>query len=187
MKYLAYTFLFIILFTFFSCSTPTTKIDVSHHKVSSEQSELILILSIPQNSGLAFIGYDDYVISGNKLYVVSKSPKDLRAIDSNRYSYDTLAIYNIKDSLLQELSSTILENDSIVGCQCMYDLGWYGTRFFIKSNYRKRNINIGIYNCYRKNVFKVIDIMNKIYPKRNLITYDKNHLIASEKECLEHK
>ena len=142
------------------------------------QDEFSVRISIPQSSGIASASYEVFEVRGRKLYIIDEG-----------YLWDTLSKdrvlkkYKISDSLLNELKKAIAETDSIGdhSGRCNFILGW--PRFFISFNDNGRKKGGFIANVYRDHVYRIVDVFNKIYPKGDVIDYNKQELMKREKDC----
>lgn len=157
---------------------------------ATAQSNVSACISIPQNSGLAFVAYEMYVINGETLYVIKRST-NMRLIDTsstteimNTYKFDTLATYPVSKEQLKKLADLIEHTDSL-GQQtadgCDFTMGW--PRFYIYANYNGKSMDGYIANCYREPIYKIVDLFNKTYPKGDVLGYNKDELILLEANC----
>lgn len=55
-------------------------------------------------------------------------------------------------------------------------------RFYINGRYKGKEIDGCTIDCYRKNIYNFVDWLNKVYPKGDIIKYDKQELIKREQE-----
>ncbi|MCR9173459.1 MAG: hypothetical protein NXI10_13240 [bacterium] len=148
-----------------------------------------LSISIPQNSGLAFVDYKRFEIHNDTLYVIDRtfhiSLDD--SIKGNNYKSDTSSFYILDKSELTELRKLLGGIDSLghhSADGCVIQMGW--PRFFIHATFEGKEMNGFIANCYREDIYKLVDFMNKCYPKGQIIKYDKAELIEQEKKCNEY-
>jgi len=154
------------------------------------QSNISACISFPQNSGLAFVNYEMYVINNGNLYVIKRSFTSTLAEPSNStnskstYKFDTLATYPVSKEYLKELAELIEHTDSLghhTADGCEFTMGW--PRFYIYANYNGKSMDGYIANCYREPIYKIVDLFNKIYPKGDVLSYNKDELLILEANC----
>jgi hypothetical protein len=142
-------------------------------EISTDDPELFI--SIPQNSGLAFVNYKQYIIFSDSLFV----------IDS--HLSDTLERYGLDEQHIAELKDLISKTDSLGehhASGCHIEMGW--PRFFISASLKEKQLQGFLTNCYREHIFRFVDFMNDCYPKGSVINYTKEELVQTEKECEEY-
>jgi hypothetical protein len=157
------------------------------------QNNVTASISIPQNSGLAFVAYKTYEIKNDKLYVIMRSQINLfldstkQYDDKDLYDYDTIATYPVSIQNQIKLKDVIEKTDSFghhFAFGCNIQMGW--PRFFISASLDDKNLTGFIANCYRQHIFDIVDILNECYPEGNVLNYDKDELITREQECNDH-
>ncbi len=153
------------------------------------QSDLSVSISIPQNSGIAFVNYKTYEIKNDTFYVIERilNISFNESVKGNNYISDTISFSILDKSEIIELRSLLNSIDSLghhSADGCLIQMGW--PRFFIYATIDGKEMNGFIANCYREHIFKLVDFMNKCYPKGSIIPYDKAELIEQEKKCNEY-
>jgi hypothetical protein len=136
-------------------------------------------ISIPQNSGLAFVNYMTYRVANDTFYIINSG----NASDTARKEV-IIEKHPVPKDLLIKLKEAVTKIDS-VGLQfnLCYDIIYGWPRFSIQFNDYGRTVEGFVANVYRKNIFDVVDILNNINPTGNIITYDKKELIQQEEDC----
>lgn len=162
---------------------PTAAIDTLQNEVDS--SGVSLWISIPKNSGLAFVDYMIYVFENDTLYKLDQ--KRLVSLDTSiheQFVYDTLDVFPLGPQKTNELRSLIAQTDSLGNHHadgCLFQYGW--PRFFISTYLDGESMNGFLTNCYREHIFRFVDFLNECYPKGNVISYTRKDLIQTEKDC----
>lgn len=152
------------------------------------QSDMSLSISIPQNSGLFLITYENFEIKNDTLFKIRITPNiSLNdTINGLKYEYDTLEFHKIDQTKLTELRK-LLSNINELGSHsakgCNIENGWL--RFYISAKINGKEMKGFIANCYREPIFQLVDFMNTCYPKGSVINYDRNKVIEYEKSCNE--
>ncbi len=170
----------------FSCFNNKRKRE-SEESVKSDLNP-ILRISIPQGSGNIFVNYKIFEINHNSLFVINKILQvGMLHVDS-MFKYDTVESYAMDDNLTAELGSIISKIDSL-GTHSpkgyYLPMGW--PRFYINASIKNKELSGSISNCYRENVYSLVDFLNKCYPKGKVIEYDKQELLKLEKELSKEK
>ena len=140
-----------------------------------------LRISIPQGSGEIFVNYKIFEITNDTLFVINRMIQvGVLDVDS-MFKYDTVEYYGLGQEVISELGSVISKIDSLGEHRpkgyCL-PMGW--PRFNIRASIKDKNLHGSISNCYRENIFSLVDILNKCYPKGNVIEYNKQELIDLE-------
>ncbi len=153
------------------------------------QKDFQASISIPQNSGLAFVKYHIYEIHNNQLYVIERSI--IMNLDTAKtknppapFKYDTLATYPVSKEQLLKLTDIVEHTDSLgsnTADGCEFTMGW--PRFFIYTSYKDKTMSGYVANCYREHIYKIVDQFNAIYPKGDVITYNQKDLAILEAKC----
>lgn len=179
-----------LLMLIVSCSTRNETIlqDSLEESSTKDTTQVVLSISVPKNSGLAFVDYRRYTIVNDTLFVIDRlfrSPFP-DTVWTEIYVSDTIEKYLINSKKTQELKQLISKTDSLGDHHsdgCLIQMGW--PRFFINTSVDGDSMNGFLTNCYRKHIFQFVDFLNECYPKGDVISYEKEELIQTEKECEE--
>ena len=139
------------------------------------RSNTYLSITIPQRSGLAFVDFRHYTVKNDSLFVLYQPMLDTTG------DYKLLEVYPIDIKDLRELESLLAQTDSlgqhIFGSITM---GW--PRFLIHAKYQGKELDGYVANCYRDHIFIFVDWLNRVYPKGDVISYNKFDLLNQEKD-----
>lgn len=184
-------YIFFFLFALFSCGNQETKANEKAN--SNESNHVSASISIPQNSGLAFVSYKEFTIEDSEFYEIISSPNINSGLDSTEikkdgwsWDNDTIATFSVSIDHQIKLKNFIEKTDSLgehIADGCTDFFGW--PRFYISTSLRNKSLNGFIANCYRQHIFECVDILNECYPEGDALGYDKDELIALEKRCKE--
>jgi hypothetical protein len=160
------------------------------------QSDISVSVSFPQNSGIVGVDYKVYSITNGNFYVI-KSRFNLSAImpdslrpqnhSTEQYLDDTISVHGIKSSVLIKLEAVLNETNTLGDHDakgCLFQMGW--PRFFITTQLNGLKMTGSISNCYRENIFNIIDVLNLAVPNVKVLEYNIPELISLEKKCGEH-
>jgi hypothetical protein len=150
---------------------------VSAAKLIAKRVNFYVGISVPQNSGLAFVKYKTYEVKNDSFYISERF-----ATDTTRKIKFLNQLFIDKDKI-EKLKGAVAAIDSIGNLSNCHDSFFGRTRFFISLNVNGREKNGFVANIYRKNIFDVIDILNEISPTGKIIDYDKKELIQQEADC----
>ena len=135
-----------------------------------------LHVAIPQGSGLAFVAFKHYNVSNDSLHISYQKPSDTSG------NYQKLGAYPINKNDLRELEFLLAHTDSLGHhTSGIFIMGW--PRFIMNTRYKEKECQGYVANCYREHIFVFIDWLNKVYPKGNVIDYDKYDLMLREQEA----
>jgi hypothetical protein len=182
--YLTLKFLLVSTLIFSCTAHEKTPIATTRQDSTIDSSPLMLSISIPQNSGLAFVNYSNYTVENDKLFVIDRRFNMSLNDSTDNYISDTTAVYELSESQRTELESILSSIDSLghhSAHGCHIQMGW--PRFFIGVSIEGKEMSGFIANCYREHIFQLVDYLNGCYPKGNVINYSKEDLIETEKDC----
>lgn len=149
----------------------------------------------PMRSGLASADFEIYRITGDSLYVLYKplyfrfalpdslQPNKTKNIEEPSH-LDTLGVYPVSLKMQQQLASILERTDSLghhSAYGCVFIMGW--PRFLIYTEHNDKKMSGYVANCYRKHIFRIVDVFNEIYPEGNILDYEPDELIQKEKDC----
>lgn len=146
-------------------------------QICTSQTNLYVSVSIPQQSGLASADFKTYRIKGDSLFVIY-TPELFDTIGKG----EILERYKINQKELKRLGDVISKTDSLgqhTALGTPFIMGW--PRFLIYVNDNGRKMDGYVASVYRKHIYDIIDVLNEIYPKGKIISYDKDKLIEQEK------
>lgn len=154
-------------------------------------------ISVPQNSGWAFVQYKDYFIKGGKFYqldrienipfTLGKSEEDT---STHWVRVDTLLTYVLSPTEYDKFDSLISQIDSVQH-HTDFNSSWSGLGWprFIMTFYKNGKGSCGyMASCYKEEVFDIIDFFNQVNPNGDIVGYDRKELIESmkDKRCREY-
>lgn len=135
-------------------------------------------LLVPEQSGFAFVQYKSYKVKNDSLFVIDKGQAFLekKNLILERYSLTSKQA----DSLAQMVKNLDSIGQQVSKCR---EVSLGRTRFFMTTILGDTIHDGYIAHVYRTKIFAIIDLLNSIYPKGNIINYQKNDLLGQEKKC----
>ena len=174
------TFLLIIslLIAILSCNNPTQS---KTNKTTNSFLKPTLRISIPQESGEIFVNYKIFEINNDSLFVIDRMIQVGQLNVDSMYRYDTIEKYKLDQERITELGNIISKIDSLGDHRpkgYYLPMGW--PRFNISASIKNKNLHGSISNCYRENIYSLVDFLNTCYPKGKAINYNKQEIIELE-------
>jgi hypothetical protein len=153
------------------------------NQTANPQLNPTLRIAIPQGSGEIFVNYEIFEILNDTLFVIDRIMQLGQLDVDSIYRYDTTAFYKIDKDLIIELENVISAIDTLGNHRpkgYYSPMGW--PRFSISASIIGKKLDGSISNCYRENIFRLVDFMNKCYPKGKIIEYNEQKLIELERQ-----
>lgn len=152
---------------------------------SEDSLKTYLNVRVPQSSGIAFTNYRHYRVENDSLYVLYSQWDSTEEELLNKYPVDKNDLIEL-DSLLSQVD--LIQMDSLFPHS--YKFGYHTSgffisgrvRFFIAASYQGKRFNGYVANCYREHIFVFLDWLNKVYPEKDVMSYNKHELIKLEEK-----
>ena len=141
-----------------------------------------LRISIPQGSGDIFVNYKVFDITNDSLFVIDGMLQIGQFHADSMYRYDTIESYQLDHKRIAALGMLISKLDSLGDHRpegYYLPMGW--PRFRISASSKGKSLQGSISNCYRENSYSLVDFVNNCYPKGKAIAYNREEVIALER------
>jgi hypothetical protein len=173
---------FLIVLLIFSISACLHR----HDKIAQLETQInrlnpSLKISIPQELGVLFVHYKIVEIKNDSLFMIDKNVRLGQIENDSLWSVDTTARYKLNIEMRLELCQLIASVDTF-GSHAPkgYLIPMGNPRFYIEAGINGKTFNGSISNCYREQIFKFVDFMNKWNPEGPILHYNKAKLLKLE-------
>ena len=168
----------------FSVSSCTHQRD----KIAQQETQIDLLypslkISIPQAIGVLFVDYKIVKIKNDSLFMIDKNARIGQTENDSLWTVDTTARYKLNIDTRLELCQLIASVDTF-GSHAPkgYMIPMGNPRFFIEAGIKGKTLNGSISNCYREEIFKFVDFINKWNPQGPILYYNKAKLLQLEQK-----
>jgi hypothetical protein len=138
------------------------------------------------NSKYYKVLYDSlYVFKKQYKYIPYDSSKEQKeSIRAVRLPPIIIESYQIDKDDLLALDSLFEKTDSFGShiVRLVSPMSMQRPRFYLEGRYKGKKMSGFTIDCYRRNIYNFVDWLNKVYPKGDIIKYDKQELILREQE-----
>ena len=182
MKREIYCLLIIVL----NCALPSCGNQLDKIALLEKQIDRLnpsLKISFPQDDGVLFVDYKIVEIKNDSLFRMNKNVRLGQTENDSLWTVDTTARYKVNIEMRLELCKLIASVNSFgTHAPKGYMIPMGNPRFYIEAGILGKTLNGSISNCYREQIFKFVDFMNKWNPHDPILQYDKEKLLQLEQK-----